>query len=282
MDKYKISGMSCASCQAKIEKKVSSIDGVDNCNVSLLTNQMVVDGNVSSNTIIDAVNSIGYGIKLISDNDEVNDSETKKNINRLIPSIITLLILMYFSMGYMMFNFPLPKIFENYVILGIVQMILSFIIIIINRKFYISGFKGALNKSANMDTLISLGSGIAFIYSVIILIMVSYNEINNINYENMHYYFEASAMILTFVSIGKALEAYSKGKTTNALNGLIDLKPKYANVIRDNIEITIKASEVKIDDIFVVKIGESIPVDGIIIEGSSAIDERSLTGEAIP
>lgn len=288
MKKFDIIGMSCASCSARIEKSVSKVKGVSKCSVNLLTNSMNVDGNFSDSDIINAVIEAGYevGSKNNQKNKEI-DIQTKKIFLRLILSLILLLILMYFSMGRMMFNMPLPAYFENNPLAnGLTQMILSLSILIINNKFFVSGFRSIMKKSPNMDTLVSIGSGASFIYSTYSLFQMSNEYINsNIDLAKsfLHeLYFESAAMILVLITLGKLLEEYSKGKTTNALKNLMDLKPKTAIILSDGVEKEIPANELKIDDIFIVKPGGNIPADGVVIEGYSAVDESTLTGESIP
>lgn len=288
MKQFDIIGMSCAACSARIEKSVSKVDGVSKCSVNLLTNSMNVEGDFSDTDIINAVIKAGYNVasKNKQKNKEINP-DTNKIFQRLIFSLILLLILMYFSMGKMMFNIPLPTYFENNPLAnGLTQMLLSLSIMIINNKFFVSGFKGILNKSPNMDSLISIGSGASFIYSTYSLFQMSNAYINSdIDLANsfLHeLYFESAAMILVLITLGKLLEEYSKGKTTNALKNLIELKPKTAIVVIDGIEKEIPANELEIDDIFIVKPGGSIPADGVVVEGYSAVDESMLTGESIP
>lgn len=289
MDKYNIKGMSCAACQARVEKAVRKLDGIDEVSVNLLTNSMTVSGTVDSETVIKAVKNAGYGAALAkekNENDET-DEETKVLKKRLLSSIVFLLILMYFSMGHMMFHFKVPKLFmDNPAALGILQMILATIIMIINKKFFISGFKGLIHKAPNMDTLVALGSSASYVYSVanLILIIIKMNNGNLSAAKSLthEFYFESAAMILTLITVGKMLESISKGQTTTALKGLMKLAPKTALVIKDDKEISIPIEEVKIDDVFIVKAGDNIPVDGIIIEGFASIDESALTGESIP
>ncbi len=274
MKKYDITGMSCAACSARVENAVSKVEGVTSCTVSLLTNSMTVEGNINEALIISAVEKAGYGIKKASDKKEglKESSETSLLLKRFIFSLIFLLPLMYITMGHVMWNLPLPFISGNFMAIALAEMILAFTVIIINRKFFINGFKGIIHLSPNMDTLVALGSGASFIFS---LINIWQNNLHNL-------YFESSAMILTLITLGKMLEAFSKGKTTNALKSLMALQPKTATVLRNNEEITIPAEEILIDDIFIVRPGESFAVDGIIIEGHSAVDESILTGESIP
>lgn len=285
MKKFSVKGMSCASCQRSVENAVSKLDGVKSCSVNLLTNTLFVDSDINDEKIMEAVKNAGYEAISISEKkaniNKNNDENTiKQSLKKLILSIILLLILMYFSMGYTMFNWRIPSFFDkNYIALGLLEMLIAAIIMIINQKYFISGFKSLIHKSPNMDTLIALGSGVSFCYSVVILF--SLTNKNHID-KAPHFYFETASMILTFISIGKLLESYSKGKTTNALNGLINLTPKYANILKDNKECKVSIEEVRLDDIFIVRPGESIPVDGIIVSGTTSIDESNLTGESIP
>lgn len=294
MEQYNITGMSCAACSARVEKAVSQLDGVTSCTVSLLTNSMSVEGTADASQIISTVKSAGYGASLKSDidkkidiDDTLKDTETPALKKRLFASVVFLAVLMYFSMGHTMFGFPLPSFFaENHIANGIFQLILTAVIMIINQKFFISGFKGLVNRAPNMDTLVALGSGTSFLWSVIILFLMTQAQLSGNHTavaEYMHgFYFESSAMILTLITVGKMLEARSKGKTTDALKGLMKLAPKTANIIKDGSEISVPVSQVKKGDIFVVRPGESIPVDGVVIDGTSAVDESALTGESIP
>ena len=295
MEQYDVTGMSCAACSARVENAVTKVKGVTSCSVSLLTNSMGVEGTALPQDIISAVEKAGYGAKLKgagtkkSDNsaDPLRDTETPKLLKRLIASVIFLVILMYFSMGHMMWGFPLPSWFDgNHVAMGLVQLLLSGIIMVINSKFFVNGFKGFINRSPNMDTLVALGSGASFVWSVYALFMMTDAQLHgNADAVMMYmdeFYFESAAMILTLITVGKMLEARSKGKTTDALKGLMKLAPKTANVIRNGIEQTIPAEEVVKDDIFVVRPGESIPVDGVVTDGESAVNESALTGESIP
>ena len=290
MDKYKVTGMSCAACSARVEKAVSKVSGVKSCSVNLLTNTMTVDGDAKESDIFSAVEKAGYGISKTGGNDTQKSEITKDTDRlklRLIWSLVFLAVLMYFSMGHMMFGFPLPKAMEgNHIAMGLLQMLLTVIIMVINQKFFISGFKSLIAGSPNMDTLVSLGSGASFLYSTFALFMMTDAQLNGdleavMQYMN-EFYFESAAMILALITVGKTLEAYSKGKTTNAIKSLMDLSPKTAVVIRDGREIEISAKDVRVGDIFIVRPGESIPVDGVITEGESAINESSLTGESIP
>ena len=296
MEKYNVTGMSCASCSARVEKAVKKLDGVNSCSVSLLTNSMIVEGDVASQTVIKAVEDAGYGASLIdnsikenkmSDNENCQDRETKNLKLRLFSSIGFLLVLMYISMGHMMWGFPVPKFLgENHLALALLQLLLTGVIMVINQRFFISGFKGLIRKSPNMDTLVALGAGSAFVYSTYVLFAMTASAISGDHRGVMEYshqlYFESSAMILTLITLGKMLESYSKGKTTNALRGLMSLAPKSATIIRNEEPVTVPVEQVSRDDIFVVKPGESIPVDGVVIEGNSAVNESALTGESIP
>ncbi len=293
MEKYNVTGMSCAACSARVEKAVSNVDGVNQCSVNLLTNSMIIDGSASQEAIIKAVQDAGYDAyipteKIVEKKDDaLKDLETPKLLKRLISSLAILVVLMYFTMGHMMFSWPLPSILEgNYIAVGLIELILSSVILIINRKFFISGFKAVIHKAPNMDTLVALGSGIAYIWSLYELFAMTYYVTKGDNHMThellMNLYFESSAMILTLITIGKTLEAFSKGKTTSALKGLMSLAPEIATIIKDGKEVTIRIEDLKIGDIFVVRPGDAIPVDGTIIEGVSAINESSLTGESIP
>ncbi|MBQ8541279.1 MAG: heavy metal translocating P-type ATPase [Clostridia bacterium] len=283
MEKYNVTGMSCAACSARVEKAVLGVDGVTECSVSLLTNSMVVEGG-DSEKIVKAVKKAGYGAALAAGapkaeaKDENADLKSMKT--RFFSSIGFLLVLMYFSMGHMV-NLPLPAFFEgNYVAIGLMQLILSAIIMVINQKFFISGTKGLLNKAPNMDTLVSLGALASFGYSTVALFMMTVSEHPE---QLMHeFYFESAGMILTLITLGKMLETHSKGKTTNAIKGLMKLKPKTAVILVDGKEVVVDIDNVKKGDIFIVRPGESVSVDGIVIEGESAVDESALTGESIP
>lgn len=290
---FDITGMSCAACSARIEKAVSELENVDTVSVNLLTNSMNVSGSVSSDEIINTVVSVGYGASVKGDTktknsaDTIKDNETSKMVKRLIASVVLLLPLMYVSMGHMIWGWSVPSFLnDNYIGIALLELIFTVAVMIVNQKFFISGFKGIIHKAANMDTLVALGSGAAFVYSTVVMFLMTVDIKNGDMNGDMHHlhnlYFESSAMILTLITVGKTLEAYSKGKTTNALKGLMDLAPKTATVIRDNKEITISADDFLIDDVFVVKAGESIPADGIVIEGISSVDESALTGESIP
>lgn len=295
MKQYNVTGMSCASCVARVEKAVNKVDGVTSCSVNLLTNSMSVDGDVKSSDVISAVEKAGYGASLNGNsskekktNDEpLKDTETPKLKKRLFSSLAFLLLLMYISMGHMMWGFPLPSILaNNHIAMGLIQLLLTGIIMVINQKFFISGFKALIHRSPNMDTLVALGAGASFIFSVYALFAMTNAQVNNDMSLVMKYmdefYFESAGMILTLITLGKMLESYSKGKTTNAIKGLMNLAPKKATILVDNAEKVVPIEEVKIGDIFIVKPGENIPVDGVVIEGESAVNESALTGESIP
>ena len=293
MEKYNVTGMSCAACSARVEKAVSKVDGVTSCSVSLLTNSMGVEGSASASEIIKAVVDAGYGASLVSGtektaledkNDTLEDTETPKIAKRLIASIIFLLPLMYVSMGHMMWNWPVPAFLkDNKLSIGIYELLLSAVVMIINQKFFISGFKGLIHKAPNMDTLVALGSSASFLYSVYSLFVISSITVKGGNSDfTTHLYFESAAMILTLITVGKLLESKSKGQTTNALKSLMKLSPKTAVLLKDGKETVTKIDQVCTGDIFIVKPGMNIPVDGIVIEGSSSVDESALTGESIP
>lgn len=295
MTQYNVTGMSCAACSARVEKAVNAVDGVTSCAVSLLTNSMGVDGTAAPSDIIAAVEAAGYGASLkdgkktgtVADDEPLKDTETPKIRNRLIASIVFLLPLMYISMGHMMWGWKLPSFMNgNHVAMGLAEMLFAIIIMVINQKFFIDGFKGIIHKSPNMDTLVALGSGASFAYSTYALFAMTVAQAAGDMQKAMSYmdefYFESAAMILTLITVGKMLEAHSKGKTTDALKGLMSLTPKTANVIVDGIEKMLPVEQVKKGDIFVVRPGESIPVDAVIIDGSTAVDESALTGESIP
>ena len=292
MHEFDITGMSCAACSARIEKEVSKLEGVSSCSVNLLTNSMRVEGNVTDKEIIDAVEHAGYGAtekgkRKKAKDEESEDTESTRILKRLIASAILMCILMYLSMGHMMWGWPLPTfISHNHVAQGILQLVLALSVMVINQKFFISGFKALMHRAPNMDTLVALGSSASFLYSLYALLMLS-DAVMNQNMERqmslMHeFYFESAAMILTLITIGKYLEAKSKGKTTKELKTLINLKPKTATVIKNGKETTLEIDNVHVGDIFIVRPGESIPIDGVIIEGESAIDESFVTGESIP
>ena len=291
MKKYDISGMSCAACSARVEKAVSSLNGVNSCSVNLLTNSMEVEGSATDSEIISAVTKAGYGATIHGSKNEKNDKKSNKNRankeiktikNRFLISLGFLAVLMYVAMGHTMWGFPLPSFFhENPLAIAIMQMILCIIVMVINKNFFISGFKSAINLAPNMDTLVSLGSGASFVYSAVLLFVMTNDNANKT--ELLHgLYFESAAMILVLITLGKMLEAIAKGKTTDALDKLTSLAPESATVIRDGKEISLPISEIRVGDIFTVRPGESVAVDGIIIEGESALDESTLTGESLP
>ena len=301
MEQYNVTGMSCAACQARVEKAVSKVPGVTSCNVSLLTNSMAVDGTAAPDAIIKAVQQAGYGASKKGGNaaegnqaggaqndvDALADHETPVLLKRLIASVVFLLVLMYFSMGHMMFGWPLPHWFDgNHVAMGLVQLLLTVIIMVINQKFFISGFKGLIHRSPNMDTLVALGSSASFLWSVYALFMMTkaqtLGDMDAVMQYMDEFYFESAAMILTLITVGKTLEAKSKGRTTDALKSLMKLAPQNATVVRDGQEVTVPIEQMHQGDIFVVRPGENIPVDGVILEGSSAVNEAALTGESIP
>lgn len=294
MKQYNVTGMSCAACSARVEKAVSAVDGVTSCSVNLLTNSMGVNGDASDAAIIDAVKKAGYGASVKGDsekssrrNDEMEDTETPRMRHRLIASAGFLAVLMYISMGHMMFGAPLPDIMEKTpVMIALAQLLLAGTVMVINQKFFVNGFKGVLNRSPNMDTLVALGSGASFVYSTAVLFMMKSAQQRGDTAAAaafMHdLYFESSAMILTLITVGKMLEARSKGKTTDALKSLIRLAPKTAFVIRDGKETELPVDQVRKGDIFVVRPGQSVPADGVVIEGESAVNEAALTGESIP
>lgn len=292
MPQYTVTGMSCAACSARVEKAVSGVDGVTSCTVSLLTNTLAVEGTASSESIIAAVKNAGYGAKIkgeksAADDVDLADTETPRLKKRLIASVIFLIILMYFSMGHMMFGFPLPHWFDgNHVAMGLVQLLLTVIIMVINQKFFISGFTSLWRKAPNMDTLVALGSSASFIWSVYALFAMTAAQMAGDSAAVMQYmdefYFESAAMILTLITVGKTLEAKSKGKTTDALKSLMMLAPQNAVVIRGGKEVTVPVKDVHKGDIFIVRPGENIPVDGTVTEGTSAVNEAALTGESIP
>lgn len=295
MNKYKITGMSCAACSARVEKAVSKVDGVTQCNVNLLTESMVVEGTASDSAIVKAVVDAGYGAsadgkeKVKNDKEDIKNNTAKNILNRFIVSFIFLAVLMYISMGHTMWAWAVPSFIDmhiNPIGTGLIELVLTAVIMVINQKFFISGFKGLIHRAPNMDTLVALGSSASFIYSLVILFIMSVKFSAGLYYDAMHYvhdlYFESAGTILTLITLGKYLETYSKGKTTNALKQLASLAPKTAVVIRNDKEVTVNVDEVITGDIFVVKPGESIPVDGVVIEGYSAVDESALTGESIP
>lgn len=295
MTQYNVTGMSCAACSARVEKAVSKVPGVTSCSVSLLTNSMGVEGTASDKAIISAVQKAGYGAskkgggKAAESTDEsaLRDTETPKLKKRLFWSVGFLIILMYFSMGHMMWGWPLPSFYNgNHVAMGLTQLLLTVIIMVINQKFFISGFKSLWHRAPNMDTLVALGSTAAFVYSTYALFMMTdaqtRGDMQAVNTYMMDFYFESAAMILTLITVGKTLEARSKGKTADALKSLMKLAPKSAVILKDGEEKTVPIDTVQKDDIFLVRPGESIPVDGVVIEGESAVNESALTGESIP
>lgn len=297
MEQYTVTGMSCAACSARVEKAVSAVPGVASCSVSLLTNSMGVEGTAAPDAVIQAVVNAGYGASLkgagaqsrslSADEEALADHETPVLKKRLIASVGFLLVLMYFSMGHMMWGWPLPAWFDgNHVAMGLVQLLLATIIMVINQKFFINGFKGLIHRSPNMDTLVAMGSAASYIWSVYALFAMTEAQVAGDMMSIMEYmdefYFESAAMILTLITVGKMLEAHSKGKTTDALKSLMKLAPKTAVILRDGQEVTVPIEQVHKGDIFVVRPGENVPVDGVIIEGSSAINESALTGESIP
>lgn len=290
MKQYNITGMSCAACANRIEKTVAHINGVDSCSVSLLTNSMGVEGTASSESIIQAIENIGYGasekgVEKVKD-DSLVDHETPKLKKRLITSLVFLILLMYLSMGRMMWKWPVPSFLENYVSLAVTEMLLTIIILVINKAFFVNGYKSLFQLSPNMDALVALGSSAAFGYSLVVLYLMidamSQGQMMKVMSLGHDLYFESAAMIPTLITVGKMLEAMSKGRTTDALKSLMDLAPQTAVIIRDNKEVTVSIDEVNKGDLFVVRPGENIPVDGVIVEGSTAIDESALTGESIP
>ena len=294
MEQYHVTGMNCAACSARVEKAVTKVPGVTTCSVSLLTNSMGVEGTAESSAVIEAVKAAGYGASLKNAKEEnkeaetgLEDTQTPLLKKRLIASVVFLIVLMYFSMGHMMWGWPLPAWFtDNHVGMGLVQMILAAIIMVINQQFFISGFKALWHRSPNMDTLVAMGSMASFVWSVYVLLAMTRAQTDG-NAElvmeyMMEFYFESAAMILTLITVGKMLEARSKGKTTDALKSLISLAPKTAVVERDGKEVTVSIDEVQKGDIFVVRPGENIPVDGQVIEGNSAVNEAAITGESIP
>lgn len=286
MSKYNITGMSCSACVSRVEKAVSSVDGVEYCVVNLLTNTLTVEGQVADSEIIKAVENAGYGVKTVKVEEK---SELGVLKGRLFSSLVFLIILMYVSMGHTMLNLPLPPFFEgNYIAIGMLQMLLSGIVMVINKKFFINGFKSAIKGSPNMDTLVALGSGASFIYSVIILFAATNIEraVGQADYSLRPLlnglYFESAAMILSLITVGKLLEEIAKGKTTSAIEGLINLAPKKATVLKDGAEILTTADKIEKGDIFIVKAGEAIPADGKVIEGTASVNESALTGESMP
>ena len=301
MEQYLVTGMTCAACQNRVEKAVSKVPGVTACSVSLLTNSMGVEGTASPAEIIRAVTEAGYGAEmkgagklksgsllLIEEQEEaLKDRETPLLRKRLIASLVFLIVLMYFSMGHMMLGFPIPAFFrDNHVAMGLLQLLLAAIVMVINQRFFISGYRSLFHGAPNMDTLIALGSSAAFVYSVCMLFAMTQAQTDGdtaaVAARMSEFYFESAAMILTLITVGKMLEAYSKGKTTNALKGLMKLAPKTATVLRDGQETTVSVDQVQIGDLFLVRPGENIPVDGVVVEGLSAVNESALTGESLP
>ena len=298
MEQYNVTGMSCAACSARVEKAVKKVPGVTSCSVSLLTNSMGVEGTASPAAILSAVQEAGYGASpknasasKASDAsaalDALADRETPKLKRRLIASLGFLLVLMYFSMGHMMWGWPLPRWFDgNHIAMGLVQLLLAGIVMVINQKFFINGFKGLIHGAPNMDTLVALGSMASFVWSTYALFAMTRAQVDGNDELVMHYmmefYFESAAMILTLITVGKMLEARSKGKTTDALKSLMKLAPKTATLVRDGAEVTVAIADVQKGDVFVVRPGENIPVDGVVLEGTSAVNESALTGESIP
>ena len=298
MEQYNVTGMSCAACSARVEKAVKKVPGVTSCSVSLLTNSMGVEGTASPTAILSAVQEAGYGASpknasaskasdASADLDALADRETPKLKRRLIASLGFLLVLMYFSMGHMMWGWPLPHWFDgNHVAMGLVQLLLAGIVMVINQKFFINGFKGLIHGAPNMDTLVALGSMASFVWSTYALFAMTRAQVDGNDELVMHYmmefYFESAAMILTLITVGKMLEARSKGKTTDALKSLMKLAPKTATLVRDGAEVTVAIADVQKGDVFVVRPGENIPVDGVVLEGTSAVNESALTGESIP
>jgi Cu2+-exporting ATPase len=295
MEQYTVTGMSCAACSARVEKAVKAVPGVTSCSVSLLTNSMGVEGTASASAIVKAVQEAGYGASpqaaaAETPSAELNalaDHETPRLKKRLIASLVFLAVLMYFSMGHMMWGWPLPHWFDgNHVAMGLVQLLLAGIVMVINQKFFINGFKGLLHRAPNMDTLVALGSSASFLWSTYALFAMTRAQVDGNDALVMHYmmelYFESAAMILTLITVGKMLEARSKGKTTDALKSLMKLAPQTATLLREGAEVTVPIAQVKKGDLFVVRPGENIPVDGLVLEGSSAVNESALTGESIP
>ena len=298
MEQYNVTGMSCAACSARVEKAVKKVPGVTSCSVSLLTNSMGVEGTASPAAVLSAVQEAGYGASpknasasktsdASTDLDALADHETPKLKRRLIASLGFLLVLMYFSMGHMMWGWPLPHWFDgNHVAMGLVQLLLAGIVMVINQKFFINGFKGLIHGAPNMDTLVALGSMASFVWSTYALFAMTRAQVDGNDALVMHYmmefYFESAAMILTLITVGKMLEARSKGKTTDALKSLMKLAPKTATLVRDGAEVTVAIADVQKGDVFVVRPGENIPVDGVVLEGTSAVNESALTGESIP
>ena len=291
MKQYSVTGMSCAACSARVEKAVSAVEGVEQCSVNLLTNSMAVEGSASEEAVIAAVVAAGYGAKAKGakaensstgtkpEHDEIPEDGSRNLLRRLLASVGFLAVLMYFSMGHAMLGFPLPKqMAGNHVMIGLTELLLSAVVLVINQKFFINGFRGLLYRAPNMDTLVALGSGTAFVYSTWML----YVLIGSPEQTSHHFYFESAAMILTLITVGKLLEAKAKGKTTNAIKSLMRLAPKTAVVLKDGKEVTVPVSQVKKGDLFILRPGDHVPVDGVVAEGSAAVSEAALTGESIP
>lgn len=300
MEQYKVTGMSCAACVARVEKAVQSVPGVDSVAVSLLTNSMSVEGDASPSAIAKAVSAAGYGAQpLGGSSDEkphnsaianaeemLKDTETPKLLRRLAWSVALTLVLMYFSMGHMMWGWPVPHLLANCVNLGLVEMLLAIIVMLINRKFFINGFSSLWHRAPNMDALVALGSSASFLYSLYALMkaastMADFGAEASMKYMDS-YYFESAAMILALITVGKTLEAKSKGRTTDALKSLMKLSPKTATLLRDGEEVEVGIEDVGVGDVFIVRPGENVPVDGVVLEGTSAVNESALTGESIP
>ena len=293
MEHFEITGMSCAACSSRVEKAVGSLEGVQECTVNLLTNSMIVEGRATREEITAAVKKAGYGVvekpeyKKKTTGEDTTDKEVKKLRKRLVVSLVFLLVLMYFSMGHMMWNWPVPGFMEgNHVMMGLLQMLLTIVIMVINQKFFINGYQSLFRGAPNMDTLVALGASAAFGYSLYSLFAMTTAVMNQDHQAVMRYmnefYFESAAMILTLITLGKMLEARSKGKTTDALKSLMKLAPQTAVLIRDGEEVTVPVETVQIGDVFAVRPGENIPVDGVVLEGNSAVNEAALTGESIP
>ncbi|MBO4330715.1 MAG: heavy metal translocating P-type ATPase, partial [Oscillospiraceae bacterium] len=299
MERYSVTGMSCAACSSRVEKAVMKVPGVKSCSVSLLTNSMGVEGRASAEDVIRAVTEAGYGAALSgaadrpgssaaspADEEELKDRETPRLRRRLISSASVLLVLMYFSMGHMMWGFPAPAAFDEPVVLGVFEMLLAIVVMIVNGRFFTSGFRSLLHAAPNMDTLVALGSAASFGYSLaelfIMILAQGEGDGARVAELGMNLYFESAAMIPTLITVGKMLEAMSKGRTTNALKGLMQLAPRTATLLVDGKETTVGIAEVRVGDVFVVRPGESIPADGVVIEGSTSVNEAALTGESIP
>ncbi len=289
MQKFKVTGMSCAACSSRVEKAVLKLDGVDEVNVNLLTGDMTVDGNIDAQTIINAVTSAGYGVEMAQEKkqnkgyENLQDKSDNKILLRLVISIALLVVLMYFSMFHTMWGASLPGfIADNYMAQGLIQLLLSTAVLIVNQRFFISGFRAVVNRAPNMDTLVALGSAAAYGYSIVNLFAMTVASTEHARHLLHGLYFESAAMILTLITVGKLLEARAKGKTTNAIKSLLELAPKTVTVLKDGKELTVAADSILKDDVFVVRAGESFAVDGVVIEGSGAVDESSLTGESIP